>query len=111
MRATATRSHEQKRDGRARPRAHAHSHRRAPTHTLALSHPSTPPHLAPLRIPPQFANMTWDLADLASSERHYRLAKQRFEDDGREVVDITPGGRLNVFRKADYTAFLRGEVP
>ena len=49
-----------------------------------------------------FANQTWDLADLASSEAHYALAKRRFEDDGREIVDITVGGKLRVFRRADY---------
>ena len=49
-----------------------------------------------------FANQTWDLADLASSEAHYALAKRRFEDDGREIVDLTVGGKLRVFRRADY---------
>jgi hypothetical protein len=39
---------------------------------------------------------TWDLADLASSEAHYRLAKERFEADGREIVDITVDGHLHV---------------
>lgn len=50
---------------------------------------------------------TWDLADLESSETHYRLAKERFQADGREVVDLTMGGRLNVFRKADYRQLFR----
>jgi hypothetical protein len=49
-----------------------------------------------------FANQTWDLADLASSEAHYQLARERFQADGREVVDLTVGGKLDVFRKADY---------
>jgi hypothetical protein len=52
--------------------------------------------------PGYFANMTWDLADLASSEAHYHLARERFEADGREIVDLTVGGKLRVFRKADY---------
>ena len=39
---------------------------------------------------------TWDLADLASSELHYRIAKERFEADGREIVDITVDGHLNI---------------
>jgi hypothetical protein len=49
-----------------------------------------------------FQNQTWDLADLASSEAHYHLARERFEADGREIVDLTVGGKLDVFRKADY---------
>ena len=47
-------------------------------------------------------NMTWDLADLASSEHHYGLARERFAADGREIVDLTVGGKLTVFRTADY---------
>jgi len=53
-------------------------------------------------MPSYFANQTWDLADLESSEAHYRIAKAAFEADGREVVDLTVGGRLRVFRKADH---------
>jgi hypothetical protein len=49
---------------------------------------------------------TWDLADLSSSEAHYRLAKERFEADGREVVDITVDGHLHVcaYHKATSNA-------
>jgi hypothetical protein len=67
--------------------------------TAQLMLGSDPNHFHPLYFG---GNQTWDLADLPSSELHYRLAKERFEDDGREVVDLTVGGRLNVFRKADY---------
>jgi len=45
---------------------------------------------------------TWDLADLESSEKHYGIAKERFEADGREIVDLTVDGHLTVFRKADH---------
>ena len=54
-----------------------------------------------------FANQTWDLADLASSERHYRIARERFEADGREVLDATDGGKLTVFKKVDWRTLLR----
>jgi hypothetical protein len=56
-----------------------------------------------------FANQTWDLADLGSSEAHYGFAKRRFEDDGREVVDLTVGGKLRVFRRADYGELFKAD--
>jgi hypothetical protein len=56
-----------------------------------------------------FANQTWDLADLESSEAHYRFAKSRFEDDGREIVDLTVGGKLRVFRRADYRDLFKAD--
>lgn len=44
----------------------------------------------------------WQLPDLKASEEAYQLAKQTFEADGREVVDATIGGQLNIFPKVDY---------
>jgi hypothetical protein len=46
--------------------------------------------------------LRWQLPDLEASERAYRLARQRFEADGRRVIDATVGGRLTVFEKAAY---------
>ena len=44
----------------------------------------------------------WQLPDLETSERSYRLAKKTYEEDGREVIDATVGGKLTVFRKVPY---------
>jgi hypothetical protein len=44
----------------------------------------------------------WQLPDLETSERAYRMAKAAFETDGREVLDATIGGKLTVFPKIDY---------
>lgn len=44
----------------------------------------------------------WQLPDLELSERAYHLAKQNFEADGREIVDATVDGRLEVFPKVDF---------
>lgn len=44
----------------------------------------------------------WQLPDLEASERAYRLAKQAFESDGRQVRDATIGGKLTVFPKVAY---------
>ncbi|MGE5072889.1 MAG: hypothetical protein ACM3MF_05615, partial [Anaerolineae bacterium] len=46
----------------------------------------------------------WQLPDLDTSEVGYRMAREAFEKDGREVLDATIGGRLTVFKKADYSS-------
>ena len=44
----------------------------------------------------------WQLPDLTISEYAYRLAKEAFEADGREILDATVGGKLEVFTKVDF---------
>ncbi len=44
----------------------------------------------------------WQLPDLETSEMAYRLAREAFEADGRQVLDATIGGKLTVFPKVDY---------
>jgi len=46
----------------------------------------------------------WQLPDLNTSERAYRMAKAAYEADGRQVLDATVGGRLTVFSKVDYNS-------
>lgn len=46
----------------------------------------------------------WQLPDLETSERGYRLAKEAYESAGRRVLDATVGGKLAVFPKADYNS-------
>jgi hypothetical protein len=46
----------------------------------------------------------WQLPDLETSERAYRLAREAFEQDGRRIVDATVGGKLEIFPKVDYTS-------
>lgn len=41
----------------------------------------------------------WGLPDLAGNEIAYARAKKAFADDGREILDATVGGQLQVFRK------------
>jgi len=49
----------------------------------------------------------WQLPDLETSEIGYRMAKQAFEADGREVIDATVGGKLRVFRKVEYQSLFK----
>lgn len=44
----------------------------------------------------------WQLPDLDASETAYRLAKARFERDGRRVIDATIDGALRVFERASF---------
>jgi hypothetical protein len=50
------------------------------------------------------AGFRWQLPDLETSERGYRLAREAFEADGRKVLDATVGGKLTVFPKVDYSS-------
>ena len=47
---------------------------------------------------------SWQLPDLETSERAYRMAKQVYFEEGREVLDATIGGKLTVFPKVDYNS-------
>ncbi len=44
----------------------------------------------------------WQLPDLDTSEQGYWLARQAYESAGREVLDATVGGQLQVFSKVGY---------
>jgi len=44
----------------------------------------------------------WQLPDLQTSERGYRLAQEAYLGAGRQILDATIGGKLNVFPKVDY---------
>jgi len=46
----------------------------------------------------------WQLPDFVKNEFAYQKVKTAFEADGREVVDATIGGKLQVFRKVDYAS-------
>lgn len=46
----------------------------------------------------------WQLPDLEGSERAYRLARQAYENNGRQVLDATIGGKLTIFPKVEYAS-------
>ncbi|MBN2047930.1 MAG: DUF115 domain-containing protein [Anaerolineaceae bacterium] len=47
----------------------------------------------------------WQLPDLDTSEVSYAMAKAAFEADGRQVLDATIGGKLQVFPKVDFDQY------
>lgn len=44
----------------------------------------------------------WQLPDLETSEIAYRMAKQAYAADRREILDATVGGKLTVFPKVSF---------
>jgi len=54
-----------------------------------------------------FANgVLWQLPDLTSSELHYELARDTFAAFGREIVNCTAGGKLEIFKRSSLNEFL-----
>ncbi len=51
--------------------------------------------------PRYFRGKTWQAADTGNMEAMYVLAKEAFEEDGREIVNCTVGGKLDLFRRGN----------
>jgi hypothetical protein len=49
----------------------------------------------------------WQLPDFETSEIGYRLARQAYEADGRQILDATIGGKLTIFPKTDYSSLFQ----
>lgn len=76
-----------------------------PANKLVTAAGPDPNHFDPSYFGP---GVKWQLPDLEMSEVAYRLARDHFAAQGREVVDATIGGRLTVFPKVDYERVIRG---
>lgn len=68
-------------------------------HKIVVSGGADPNHFDPNYFGKGYR---WQLPDLETSEQAYRLAREHFEADGREVIDATVGGKLEVFPKVDF---------
>ncbi|MEZ0395282.1 MAG: 6-hydroxymethylpterin diphosphokinase MptE-like protein [Anaerolineales bacterium] len=66
-----------------------------------VSEGDDPNHFAPNYFGKGFR---WQLPDLATSERAYRLAKDVYQAAGRQILDATLGGKLTIFPKVDYNS-------
>ena len=58
--------------------------------------------------PYYFYNKQWQAADTVQMENMYKLAKDAFVADGREIVNCTVGGLLEVFRRSSLADELDG---
>ncbi len=70
-------------------------------HKAVVSHGADPNHFDPGYFGKGFR---WQLPDLETSELAYALARDHFERDGREIVDATVGGQLEVFTKVEFAS-------
>jgi hypothetical protein len=68
-------------------------------HEKVTSQDSDPNHFDPSYFG---KGITWQLPDLKTSEFAYGLARRRYEEAGREILDATVDGKLQVFKKIDY---------
>lgn len=72
---------------------------KGPANTVVTSQGADPNHFDSNYFGKGFR---WQLPDLEGSERAYRMAKEAFEADGRQILDATVGGKLTIFPKTDY---------
>jgi hypothetical protein len=72
-------------------------------HQLVTSHGDDPDHFQSGYFGRGFQ---WQLPDLETSAFAYGLAKRQFELSGREILDATVGGKLQVFQKLDYAELM-----
>ena len=72
---------------------------KGPPHELVTLEGDDPNHFDPAYFGPGFR---WNLPDLETSELAYQMAKFQFERAGREILDATVGGKLQVFPKISY---------
>jgi hypothetical protein len=66
---------------------------------VATSEGNDPNHFSPDYYQP---GTPWIVPNPEAVELAYRMAKFAFEREGREIVDATIGGKLQVFPKVDY---------
>lgn len=69
-------------------------------HQVVISQGDDPNHFHPSYFGKGFK---WQLPDLEASEVAYKLARSHFESAGREILDATVEGKLQVFPKVNYT--------
>jgi hypothetical protein len=74
-----------------------------PANTYVRSGGPDPNHFDPNYFGP---GALWGLPDLEGSEFVYRLAREAFEADGRQILDATVDGRLRIFPRIDVRTAL-----
>lgn len=57
--------------------------------------------------PAYFQNAHWNNPDLERSEQAYAMAREAYENDGREIINCTPNTALEVFEKGDWQTCLQ----
>lgn len=57
--------------------------------------------------PNYFKGQMWGLPDLETSEIYYNVAKQVYAENGREILDATVEGKLEVYPKITFEDALK----
>lgn len=73
-------------------------------HATVVSQGDDPNHFDPQYFGKGFR---WQLPDLETSEMAYRIARWQYGLAGREIVDATIGGHLQVFPKVEYESLFK----
>jgi hypothetical protein len=58
--------------------------------------------------PKYFEGMTWHNPDLQRSTLAYQMALTNYEADGRRIINLTKGSKLEVFEKGKYSDWIGG---
>ncbi len=74
---------------------------KGPANTTVVSGGDDPNHFSPAYFGKGFR---WQLPDFETSEVGYKMARDAYEKDGRQVLDATIGGKLTIFPKVDYNS-------
>jgi hypothetical protein len=74
---------------------------KGPANTTVVSTGEDPNHFSGAYFGKGFR---WQLPDLDGSERAYQFARTAYLDAGREILDATVGGKLEIFPKVDFTS-------
>lgn len=74
-------------------------------HKVVVSEGDDPDHFDPTYFGKGFR---WQLPDLENSELAYRLAAYHYRLAGREILDATVGGKLEVFPKVAFAGLFSG---
>lgn len=61
-------------------------------------------HFSPAYFAP---GQKWENPNLTEADKYFRAARRAFEEDGREILDVTVDGACSVFAKADYRKIFR----
>jgi hypothetical protein len=76
-----------------------------PAGALVVSEGDDPNHFAANYFG---SGVRWQLPNLAGSELAYRLAREFYTQDGRQIFDATIDGKLQVFPKVPYESLFAG---
>lgn len=78
---------------------------KGPAHLAVKAGEKDPDHFDPRYFS---GGVTWQLPDLVASEYFYALAERHFREAGRQLVNATEGGKLELLPRCSLDEFLKG---